>query len=38
VEVGFAGKKSTEAPYDQDDLSNHFVRVSSARERPQVQV
>lgn len=27
VEVGFAGKKSTEAPYDQDELANHFVRV-----------
>ncbi|KAI9801445.1 MAG: transport between ER and Golgi ATPase protein [Piccolia ochrophora] len=26
VEVGFAGRKSTEAPYDQDELTNAFVR------------
>jgi vesicle-fusing ATPase len=32
VEVGFAGKKSTDAPYDQDELSNHFVRVSAVLE------
>lgn len=28
LEVGFAGRKITEAPYDQDDLANHFIRVS----------
>ena len=27
LEVGFAGKKNTEAPYDQDELASHFVRV-----------
>ena len=27
VEVGFAGRKSTEAPYDQDELADHFTRV-----------
>lgn len=28
VEVGFAGRKTTETPYDQDDLAQSFVRVS----------
>lgn len=27
VEVGFAGRKTTETPYDQDELAQHFVRV-----------
>ena len=27
LEVGFAGKKNTETPYDQDELASHFVRV-----------
>ncbi|KAI9674121.1 MAG: transport between ER and Golgi ATPase protein [Caeruleum heppii] len=26
VEIGFAGRKSTEAPYDQDELARHFIR------------
>ncbi|KAI9784401.1 MAG: transport between ER and Golgi ATPase protein [Peltula sp. TS41687] len=26
VEVGFAGRKMTDAPYDQDELANHFTR------------
>jgi vesicle-fusing ATPase len=29
VEVGFAGKKSTEAPYDQDELQKLFIKVNS---------
>lgn len=28
LEVGFAGKKNTETPYDQDELASHFVRNS----------
>ncbi len=27
LEVGFAGRKVTEALYDQDELANHFIRV-----------
>lgn len=27
VEVGFAGKKSTETPYDQDDLAQAMIKV-----------
>ena len=27
VEVGFAGRKTTDVPYDQDDLAQSFVRV-----------
>ncbi|KAI9807737.1 MAG: transport between ER and Golgi ATPase protein [Phylliscum demangeonii] len=26
VEVGFAGRKVSESPYDQDELANHFTR------------
>ncbi|KAI9815624.1 MAG: transport between ER and Golgi ATPase protein [Thelocarpon impressellum] len=26
MEVGFAGRKTTEAPYDQDELAAHFIR------------
>ena len=26
AEIGFAGKKTTEVPYDQDDLAAHFTR------------
>ena len=26
VEIGFAGKKSTDAPLDQDELAQHFIR------------
>ncbi|MCJ1364317.1 transport between ER and Golgi ATPase protein [Acarospora aff. strigata] len=26
VEVGFAGRKTTETPYDQDELAQHFIR------------
>lgn len=29
IEVGFAGKKSTEVPYDQDELANAFIKVQS---------
>ena len=28
VEVGFAGRKTTETPYDQDELAQHFIRVN----------
>ena len=27
VEVGFAGRRTTEAPYDQDELADSFIRV-----------
>lgn len=27
MEVGFAGKKSTEVPYDQDELAKAFIQV-----------
>lgn len=27
MEVGFAGRKISDAPYDQDELANHFIRV-----------
>jgi vesicle-fusing ATPase len=27
LEVGFAGKKTTETPYDQDELASYFIRV-----------
>lgn len=27
LEVGFAGRKSADTPYDQDELANHFIRV-----------
>lgn len=27
VEIGFAGKKTTEAPYDQDMLAEYFIRL-----------
>ena len=33
VEVGFAGRKTTDAPYDQDDLAQSFVRVCIGRYR-----
>ncbi|KAI9842423.1 MAG: transport between ER and Golgi ATPase protein [Sclerophora amabilis] len=26
LDVGFAGRKTVEAPYDQDELANHFIR------------
>jgi vesicle-fusing ATPase len=29
IEVGFAGKKRTEAPYDQDELATVVIRVST---------
>ena len=29
AEVGFAGKKSTEAPFDQDELAQYFTKVGS---------
>lgn len=28
IEIGFAGKKRQEEPYDQDELSNVVIRVS----------
>ena len=28
AEIGFAGKKSTEAPFDQDELAMHFTKVN----------
>ena len=28
VEVGFAGRKTTEAPLDQDELAQYFIKVS----------
>lgn len=28
AELGFAGRKSTEAPFDQDELAQHFTKVS----------
>jgi len=28
VEVGFAGRKTTETAYDQDELAQHFIRVN----------
>lgn len=31
VELSFAGRKTTEAPYDQDELAKHFKRVGSLR-------
>ena len=30
LEVGFAGRKTTEIAYDQDELASHFIRVSRA--------
>ena len=27
VEISFAGRKTTEAPFDQDELAKHFTRV-----------
>ena len=27
VEISFAGRKTTEAPFDQDELAKHFIRV-----------
>lgn len=30
VEVGFAGKKSTDVPYDQDELASAFAQVRVA--------
>lgn len=27
AEIGFAGRKTTEAPFDQDELAKHFTRV-----------
>lgn len=33
VEVGFATRKTTETPYDQDELSTQFKKVASARNR-----
>lgn len=27
VEISFAGRKTTEAPFDQDDLAQHFTKV-----------
>jgi vesicle-fusing ATPase len=29
IEVGFAGKKRTDTPYDQDELANAVTKVSS---------
>ena len=29
AEVGFAGRKSTEAPFDQDELAQHFTKVGA---------
>lgn len=29
AEVGFAGRKSTEAPFDQDELASMFTKVES---------
>lgn len=27
AEISFAGRKTTEAPFDQDELARHFTRV-----------
>jgi vesicle-fusing ATPase len=27
LEVGFAGKKTSDASYDQDELANYFIKV-----------
>jgi vesicle-fusing ATPase len=27
TEISFAGRKMTETPFDQDDLSQHFIKV-----------
>lgn len=34
VEVGFAGKKSTDVPYDQDELAAAFTQVRLTSEKP----
>lgn len=35
VEVGFAGRKTTEAPYDQDELGSFFARVCVITQMPK---
>lgn len=27
AEISFAGRKTTETPFDQDDLTQHFIKV-----------
>ena len=35
AEIGFAGRKTTEVPFDQDELAQHFTKVVSPRPIPQ---
>lgn len=36
VEISFAGRKTTEVPFDQDELAKHFIRVKKTTWLPLI--
>lgn len=38
VEISFAGRKTTEAPFDQDDLAQHFTKVMKKTQQLQPSI